>query len=156
MALPTHAIGEERFEMSVTNESDAPPAVIGPGIVLKGEVSGAEDLLVEGRVEGTISLAEHRVVVGEQGRVAASIHARSIEIFGVVEGDLKAEEQVVLRGTGTVDGNITAPRVAIEDGSRFRGTVEMDVRTGASAEARKGVTKPVMMAAAEKFTAEKF
>lgn len=146
--------------MSDETESgiEQPPgliATIGPSIEVRGDVVGAEELRVEGRVEGSITLTENRLVVGSEGRIAANIHARTVEVFGVVEGDVRGEEQVIVRASGSVSGNIAAPRVSIEDGARFRGSVEMEVRALPDG-ARKGGVKPVLMAAAEKFSAEKF
>lgn len=105
------------------------PAVIGPSISIKGEVTGDQDLLVEGSVEGTLKLTRGNstVTVGKEGRVKANIHARVVEVEGRVEGDLHGDERVVLRRSAAVVGNVYTPRIAIEDGCRFRGTIEMDV-----------------------------
>lgn len=136
---------------ATVSEADAAHscAVIGPGIVVRGEIGGTEDLLVNGRVEGSITLPQHRVVVGSEGRVQANVHAAIVEVFGTVEGDLRADDQVTLRDSGDVVGNIAAPRVSIEDGARFRGAIDMDVKTSPG-EVRKGVTKPVIMSAADR------
>ena len=103
-------------------------AVLSPSIVLRGEVTGDEDLLVEGRIEGKIHLKQNSVTVGAKGRVAAEIHARAIHIEGEVDGNLTAEEQVVLRKSSRVRGDIVAPRVTIEDGARFRGAIDMEAK----------------------------
>jgi len=100
-------------------------ATIGPSIVIRGEVSGDEDLVIQGQVDGSVSLARHAVTVGNGGRVKAGITGRLITIEGAVEGDLKAEEQIVLRGTARVRGDLNAPRVVLEDGASFRGLVDM-------------------------------
>jgi cytoskeletal protein CcmA (bactofilin family) len=100
-------------------------ATIGPSIVIRGEVSGSEDLLVQGRIDGSIALDEHSVTVGGGGRVKANISGRVITIEGEVEGDLVAQEQIVLRGSSKVLGDIKAPRVVLEDGASFRGLVDM-------------------------------
>lgn len=104
-------------------------ATIGPSIVIKGDVTGSEDLLIHGRVDGSVSLEKHAVGVGSEGRVKADISGRVITIEGHVEGDLSASEQIVLRGSAQVHGDIKAPRVVLEDGATFRGLVDM----GASA-----------------------
>jgi len=100
-------------------------ATIGPSIVIRGEVSGDEDLVIQGQVDGSVSLGRHAVTVGNGGRVKAGITGRLITIEGAVEGDLKAEEQIVLRGTARVRGDLNAPRVVLEDGASFRGLVDM-------------------------------
>lgn len=100
-------------------------ATIGPSIVIRGEVSGDEDLVIQGHVDGSISLGLHSVTVGNGGRVKAGIRGRVITVEGAVEGDLTAEEQIVLRGTARVKGDLNAPRVVLEDGASFRGLVDM-------------------------------
>jgi len=100
-------------------------ALIGPSIEIKGNLSGGEDLLVEGRVEGKIELAQHSVTIGAGGRIKADIHGRSIVIMGHVEGNLYGSEQIILRQSCTVRGNLVAPRVSLEDGSDFKGSIDM-------------------------------
>jgi cytoskeletal protein CcmA (bactofilin family) len=100
-------------------------ATIGPSISIKGDVTGSEDLLIQGKVDGSVTLAHHAVSVGSEGRVNANIVGRVITVEGRVEGDLTAEEQIVLRGSAQVHGDIKAPRVVLEDGATFRGLVDM-------------------------------
>jgi len=120
--------------------ADRPPrgpreaAVIGPSITIRGDVTGDEDLTIQGRIEGTVTLKQHNVSVGPEGKVDASIHGRSVTVEGEVKGDLRGEEQVVLKRTSRVQGNIQAPRVTVEDGARFRGGIDMGEPTPAGAE----------------------
>jgi len=100
-------------------------ATIGRSITIKGEVKGDEDLLIQGRVEGSVTLKQHSVTVGPEGEVKADISARVISVEGMVEGNLTAQEQILLRGSARLQGNIAAPRVVLEDGARFRGSVDM-------------------------------
>ena len=100
-------------------------ATIGPSITIKGDVTGNEDLVIQGRIDGTVTLKKHNVVVGPEGNVRANVHGRSVTVEGEVTGDLQGLEQVVLRKTAKVDGNIQAPRVTLEDGARFRGGIDM-------------------------------
>ena len=100
-------------------------ATIGSSITVRGDVSGDEDLLIQGRVEGSVDLKQQSVTVGREGRVKANITGRVVIVEGEVEGDLHADEQVVLRSTARVQGDITASRVVLEDGARFRGGVDM-------------------------------
>ncbi len=100
-------------------------ATIGPSISIRGDVTGSEDLFIEGKIEGSVSLADHAVGVGSEGRVNADIVGRLITVEGRVEGDLTAQEQIILRGTAHVKGDIKAPRVVLEDGATFRGLVDM-------------------------------
>lgn len=103
-------------------------AAIGRSITIRGEVTGDEDLLIEGRVDGSVDLKQHAVTVGSGGQVKAGINGRIVTVEGTVEGDLVAVEQVVLRSSARVVGDITAPRVVLEDGATFRGGVEMGDR----------------------------
>jgi cytoskeletal protein CcmA (bactofilin family) len=104
-------------------------AVIGPSIVVRGEISGEEDLLIEGRVEGKVDLRQNAVTVGAKGQLSAEVLARVVMIEGEVEGNLTAEEQIVLRKSGRVRGDLCAPRVTIEDGARFKGSIDMDPKS---------------------------
>ena len=100
--------------------------MIGPSITIKGDVSGDEDLVIQGRIEGKVNLGQHNVTIGPDGRVKADVHGRTVIVEGEVEGDLRAQEQIILRQTAKVLGSITAPRVSLEDGAVFRGGIEMD------------------------------
>jgi cytoskeletal protein CcmA (bactofilin family) len=100
-------------------------ATIGRSITIRGEVTGDEDLLIQGRIDGSVNLKQHAVTVGREGEVKADIVGRVITVEGSVEGNLRAEEQVVLRSSALVQGDIAAPRVVLEDGARFRGGVDM-------------------------------
>jgi len=101
-------------------------AVIGPGIKIDGEITGKEDLIVEGQVNGKIKLDSHQVDIGKDGQVSADITARVIKIAGEVHGDLNGTEKVVIAGSGNVRGNIVAPRMTLEDGAIFKGSIDMD------------------------------
>lgn len=101
-------------------------ATIGPSIIIKGDLSGDEDLIIEGRVEGKVDLKQHNVTVGRSGRVKADIVGKVVTIEGEVDGNVFAQEQAILRQAGAIRGNITAPRVILEDGSRFKGSIDME------------------------------
>lgn len=101
-------------------------ATIGPSIFIKGDLTGEEDLVVEGRVEGKVDLKQNNVTVGKNGRVKADIFGRVVTIEGEVDGNVFAREQAILRQSGAIRGNITAPRVILEDGSRFKGSIDME------------------------------
>ncbi len=104
-------------------------STIGPSITVKGELFGKEDLEVQGKVEGTISLEKHSVSVGEDGRVKADIHAKNIQIGGEVQGNLFGEDEVVILRSGRVEGDIKASRVTLENGSKFKGSIDMEPRS---------------------------
>lgn len=114
--------------LSVTTGERREPAVLGASISVVGDVTGDEDLTILGRVDGKIDLPQHVVTVGQSGRVKADIHARVVSVAGEVHGNLAAGEQIIIRKTATMLGNLTAPRVGLEDGCCFRGSVEMESR----------------------------
>ena len=99
---------------------------IGTSIKIKGELSGKEDLVIEGTMEGTIQLKENSISVSEKGKVQADVYARSIIVKGELSGDLYGSESVTIASSGKVSGNIIAPRVVLEDGAIFKGNVDMD------------------------------
>ena len=117
-------------------------ASIGKSIVINGELSGSENLVIEGRVDGKIELRDHVLTIGANGRITAAVAAKLIIVLGHVTGNLVATEKVEIRESGSVEGDIVAPRVAIADGSHFRGSIDMQ-KAGApkAAESRPTETK---------------
>jgi len=112
--------------VAAVSQTAGKAAVIGAGIRINGEISGNENLLIEGQVDGRISLAGNDVTIGRTGQVIADVSAKTIRVAGEVNGDLKAKERVVISGTGNVRGNVIAPRVVLEDGAIFKGSIDMD------------------------------
>ena len=108
---------------------------IGPSVHIKGTLSGREDLTVDGKVEGKITLKEHVLTIGANGQIEAALQAKAVIVHGKVVGDITADNRVEIASSGTVTGDVRAPRVAIADGAMFRGSVEMD--TGSSAKVEK-------------------
>jgi len=100
--------------------------MIGKSIVIKGDITGEESLVVEGRVDGTIHLKNNDLTVGQSGRVNANVTASVVRIDGEVTGDIVGIEKVVVTKTGRVHGNIVGPRVTLEDGAKFKGSIDMD------------------------------
>lgn len=111
-------------------------AVIGPSIHIDGTLTGEEDLLIEGRVTGTVQLQDHSLTIGAKGQVEADLYAHNVIVEGAVEGDLYGSERVAIRGSARVRGNVTAPRVSLEDGATFKGAIEMDADAVAAAMGR--------------------
>src|SRR5262245_5911362 len=101
-------------------------AVIGPSIHIDGDVRGEEDLLIDGEVSGTVQLKNNSLTVGPNGKVRADVYAHSIYVDGYLDGDLYGSERVNIRKSAQVRGNITSPRVSLEDGAKFKGSIEMD------------------------------
>ena len=100
-------------------------ALIGPSVEIKGNLAGGEDLFVEGRIDGKIEVRQHGITIGKSGRVKANVYGRTIVVMGEVEGDLYGEEQIILRQSSAVRGNLVAPRVTLEDGANFKGSIDM-------------------------------
>lgn len=100
-------------------------ASIGKSVVVKGELSGSEDLIIDGEVEGSISLRGQSLTVGPNGRLRANIEARNVILHGRVDGDVHATERVELRKTASLTGNISTARISIEDGAFFKGTIDI-------------------------------
>jgi cytoskeletal protein CcmA (bactofilin family) len=124
------------LETNGTTPRPAPQAsaVIGRSISVKGEISGSEDLLVEGRAEGTINLPDNVVTISESGQVNAHIYGRLIHVEGEVTGDLFGSEQIVIHRTGRVRGNISAPRIALEDGAKLKGMIDTETHSASTQE----------------------
>ena len=114
-------------------------SVIGRTLTFKGEISADEDLVIEGTIVGSIAHHEHSLTIGIEGRVQADIHARLIAVEGKMDGDLHGDEAVILRSSARVAGNIFAPRVVIEDGANFTGSITMGDEKAVAPDIREAV-----------------
>lgn len=113
-------------------------AVLGPSISIEGTLSGDEDFLIEGRVKGQISFKKHSVTIGERGRIKADMYCKRIYVDGEVHGNLYGDEMVVIRKSGRVHGNASAPRVNIEDGAQFHGQIDMSPNEQSASGSERG------------------
>jgi cytoskeletal protein CcmA (bactofilin family) len=131
-------VSPERAHVNIGN--------IGKSVVIKGELSGSEDLLIEGQVEGKIELRQNVLTIGSNGKIKAQIFAKAVVVQGEVVGNITASEKVDIRDGGSVDGDLTSPRVAIAEGAHFRGSIDMQrggsVTTGAGT-GTKPASEPV-------------
>ncbi|HET9179121.1 MAG TPA: polymer-forming cytoskeletal protein [Terriglobia bacterium] len=135
----------ESIRRDSSGSSQSPvQASIGRSIVVKGELSANEDLVVDGQFEGTVNLQDHCLTVGANGKVKAEILARQVVIYGVVNGNVSAREKVEVRRTGNVTGDLRSASVSIEEGAYFKGSI--DILRDAKPEDRK----PVPVSAASK------
>ncbi len=100
--------------------------IIGPSIRIKGTLSGKEDLIIQGRVEGKIDLKKNNITVDKSGRITGDIYGKSITIEGEVEGNLFGEKKIVLQPSGVVRGNMRSPAVHLEEGAKFKGNIDME------------------------------
>lgn len=113
-------------------------ATIGKTICIDGSISGSENLIINGEVKGSVNLANHDLTVGESGKVSADLVGKLVRIDGEVTGDIEGTEVVIVSQSGQVRGNIVAPRVTLEDGANFKGSIDMDpVRSDAGQAAAK-------------------
>jgi len=100
-------------------------AHIGKSVIIKGELSGSEDLYVDGQVEGTIELQGNSLIIGPNGQVRANVNAKAVVVEGKLEGDIRASERAELKKSAIAVGDIVTQRVAIEDGAYFKGKVDI-------------------------------
>jgi len=100
-------------------------SVFGSTLVFRGELSADEEIVIQGTVVGTIAHHKKNVTVGKQGRVNALIHANSVTVEGLVNGDIHGDEFVLMAAGSEVNGNIYCPRIRMEDGAQFNGTIQM-------------------------------
>ncbi|MFK7895861.1 MAG: polymer-forming cytoskeletal protein [Myxococcota bacterium] len=107
-------------------------ATLGQSIVFKGELSGDEDLEIEGQVQGDVHLANHQVTVGANGRLTAEVTAKTIVIIGHVKGNLTATERIEIQATGVVEGDLKTPRLNVSEGAVLDGAIDMSGGAGAS------------------------
>lgn len=104
-------------------------AHIGKSVIIKGELSGSEDLYVDGTVDGSIELHGHSLTVGPNGKVRANVNAKGVVVQGRLEGNIRASERIELRSTGVAIGDISTQRVAIEEGAYLKGKVDIQRET---------------------------
>jgi cytoskeletal protein CcmA (bactofilin family) len=100
-------------------------ATIGKGLYIKGEITGSESLYIDGKVEGSLNLPGNRVTVGRNGQVSANITAREIVVLGKVKGNVTATDRVDIRAEGSLNGDVAAARISIEDGAFFKGGIDI-------------------------------
>ena len=121
-------------------------AHIGKSVLVKGELSGSEDLYLDGEVEGSILLKDHSLIVGPHGRVRANVQARDVVVHGKVDGNIRGTERVELKKSAVLVGDISTQRIIVEDGAFFKGAV--DIQKDAKAEPKREMA----MAAAASFS----
>jgi cytoskeletal protein CcmA (bactofilin family) len=113
---------------------------IGQSIEIRGELTGNEDLTIEGKVDGKIDLKDHNLTIGSNGRIKAEISAKTVVVIGEVVGNINAQDKVEIAATGSMKGDIVAPRVVLADGARFKGSIDMDGKSAAHGPVR-GTTR---------------
>jgi len=106
--------------------ADRATARLGPSLHVKGEITGNEDLVIEGSVEGLVQLDERKLTVGASAKVTADVIAREVVVYGNVKGNLRAKDRIEIKKDGSVNGDLTTARIMIEDGAYFKGSIEID------------------------------
>jgi cytoskeletal protein CcmA (bactofilin family) len=118
-------------------EARADVGHIGKSVVIRGELTGNEDLYLDGEIEGTINLRDHKLVIGPNGKIKATITARDLVLHGRVEGNISASERVELKKSCSLHGDVSTQRIAIEDGAYFKGAIDIKENRETRTEARK-------------------
>ena len=124
-------------------------AVIGPSVTIRGDIIANEDLFINGNVEGTVQLDQHRLAVGPRGKVKAQIVAREVMIQGSVEGDIQAGDKIIIKNEGTLVGDIQVAGIVIEDGAYFKGSIDI-IRPQQQQQAQAQARQAAAAAPAEK------
>jgi cytoskeletal protein CcmA (bactofilin family) len=140
---PLESNPQTKTNPEIRRKSMAQTAIIGQSIYIKGELTGNEDLTIEGKVEGKIELKDHHLTIGQGGNIKADLNAKTITIIGEVLGNVNAEEKVEIKETGKLRGDITATRIAIADGAFFKGSVDMERKPGLAKEKPLREEKPL-------------
>jgi cytoskeletal protein CcmA (bactofilin family) len=109
-------------------------ACLGSSLQVKGEITGTEDLLIDGEVEGRIHLDERKLTVGTTAKVTADVDARDVVVFGYLKGNVRAKGRIEIKKDGSIIGNLTTAQIMIEDGAGFKGTIEIDRSVAEQAE----------------------
>lgn len=117
-------------------------ANVGKSISLSGELTGSEDLVIEGKVEGRVELPNNGLTVGQNGQVKAEIHAKTVTIVGRVVGNVSAGERVEIQATGVVEGDVRTPKLVVHEGAVLNGSVQMSQKEGAAARPSQGAASP--------------
>ena len=122
-------------------------AVLGSTLTIKGEISGDEDLQIDGKVEGPVSLRNHRLTVGRGAQLSSEINAREVVVYGRAVGNIRVRDRVEIKKDGEVIGDITTARISIEDGAYFKGRIEIErAKSSSREEQAENVEQPVGVA----------
>lgn len=151
---PAPATWEGNINMStdamrpVGATSDRASARLGASLHVKGEISGNEDLQIDGTVEGLVNLEDRKLIVGAAAKVTADVVAREVVVYGSVKGNLRARDRIEIKKDGSVVGDLTTARIMIEDGAYFKGAIEIEKTTDSGRDKDKDVERPAFARAA--------
>lgn len=123
-----HAQASSQISPSVETPTAAEKSVMGATLSFRGEIFGKENVVIQSELEGLVDLRNYSVTVGKSGRLKADIYGKNVIIEGIVVGNIVGFDSVKVTNTGSVKGNVTSPRVTLEDGARLKGSIDMDVK----------------------------
>jgi cytoskeletal protein CcmA (bactofilin family) len=144
---------ETRFQPRSLSTKDEITS-IGKCVVIRGELSGDEDLIIEGQVEGKITLKDHRLVIGNHGVIRSEIRARNVTVSGKVVGNIFAEELMTITATGSVEGDIKSSRISVAEGAHFKGSVELRQADGDAKQVSSHDPEPARVNSSQPILAE--
>jgi len=131
---PTPQAGSARRQPA--DQEGSSVANIGKSISIRGDLTGNEDMVIEGQVEGKVELPNNQLTIGTNGKVKAEIHAKSVIVVGHVMGNVTGLERVEIQGTGKVDGDVAAPKLIVAEGAQLNGSIQMSAQRSAQASGR--------------------
>ena len=137
-AVPGEAKTMAPIDSTYPSTSSGNTARLGSSLHVKGEITGNEDLLIDGSVEGLVQLEDRKLTVGASAKVTADVIAREVVVYGNVKGNLRARDRIEIKKDGSVVGDLTTARISIEDGAYFKGSIEIDKTGDAGEDASKG------------------
>jgi cytoskeletal protein CcmA (bactofilin family) len=148
-ASPASSFGEAKnmapldstYPATSADRSSGGTARLGASLHVKGEITGNEDLAIDGSVEGLVQLEDRKLTIGASARVTADVIAREVVVYGNVKGNLRARDRIEIKKDGSVVGDLTTARIMIEDGAYFKGSIEID-KTGEANDSGKDLDKP--------------
>jgi cytoskeletal protein CcmA (bactofilin family) len=153
VAVPVASEGVPVSSMPANYERTArSTAMIGENVFITGQIFAKEDLIIDGQIDGTVELLEHKLTIGKNGKVKANIKAREVTVMGAVQGNIDAADKIDLRRDAHLVGDIRAARIAIEDGAMFKGSIDI-TRVEAKQAPRPAAAQPVQPVAAPTATA---
>ncbi len=132
---PAPAPGASDTRRQQTHREECNMANIGKSISIRGDLTGNEDMVIEGQVEGKVDLPNNQLTVGANGKVKAEIHAKGVVIVGHVEGNIFGLERIEIQATGRVEGDVTAPKLVVAEGAQLNGAIQMSQKGNRSASA---------------------
>ena len=123
--IPMSTLPSRGSEPNLDSSRGGGPAVLGKSVIVKGQIYGREDLTIDGEVEGTVELQEHRLTIGPNGKVMATVKAREVVVLGTIHGNVETRDKIMIRKDAKLVGDIKTARIEIEDGAYFKGNIEI-------------------------------